>query len=94
MKEHPPLPRKVDGSFKVFSVMPLKNFLIAAPIVTTLGGLVLYKPNPLSLFVCGIGASATVVLGCEFQGETGYEIIRAYLNMRKTETLHLIEVQN
>ena len=42
MKEKRELPRNVDGSFKVFSVMPLKNFLIAAPIVTTLGGLVNY----------------------------------------------------
>ena len=83
MKEKRELPRYVDGSFKVFSVMPLKNFLIAAPIVTTLGGLVLYKPNPLSLFVCGIGASATVVLGCEFQGETGYEIIKSIFEYEK-----------
>lgn len=83
MKEKRELPRNIDGSFKVFSIMPLKNFLIAAPIVTGLGGVVACKPHPFSLFICGIGASATFVLGCEFQGETGYEIIKSILEYDK-----------
>ena len=83
MKEKRELPRNVDGSFKIFSVMPLKNFLIAAPIVTGFGGMVLFKPHPLSLFIAGIGASATVVLGCEFQGETGYEILKSIIEYQK-----------
>ena len=83
MKEKRELPRHIDGSLKVFSVMPLKNFLIAAPIVTTLGGMVLFKPHPLSLFVAGIGASATFVLGCEFQRETGYEILKSIVEYEK-----------
>jgi len=83
VKEKRELPRNVDGSFKIFSVMPLKNFLIAAPIVTTLGGMVLFKPHPLSLFIAGIGASATVVLGCEFQRETGYEILKSIVEYEK-----------
>lgn len=79
MKDKRELPRNVDGSLKVFSVMPLKNFLIAAPIVTGLGGMVVLKPHPLSLFIAGIGASATVIAGCEFQGETGFEILKSMI---------------
>lgn len=83
MKDKRELPRHVDGSLKVFSIMPLKNFLIAAPIVTGLGGMVVLKPHPLSLFIAGIGASATIISGCEFQGETGFEILKSMIEYEK-----------
>ena len=83
MEEKRELPRHIDGGLKLFSVMPLKNFLIAAQIVTTLGGIVACRPHPLSLFVAGIGASATFVLGCEFQRETGYEILKSIVEYEK-----------
>ena len=83
MKEKRELPRHIDGGLKVFSVMPLKNFLIAAPIVTGLGGMVVIKPHPLSLFIAGIGASATVISCCEFQGETGFQILKSMIEYEK-----------
>ena len=83
MKEKRELPRHIDGSLKVFSVMPLKNFLIASPIVTGLGGMVVVKPHPLSLFIAGIGASATIILGCEFNGETGLQILKSMIEYEK-----------
>ena len=83
MKEKRELPRNVDSSIKIFSVMPLRNFVVTVPILAGLGGVVLVKPHPLSLFIAGVTASATVILGCEFHKETGLEIVKSMIEYEK-----------
>ena len=50
MKEKRELPRNVDNTIKICSVMPLKNLLFVSPLVTAIGGMVLLEPSPFSLF--------------------------------------------
>ena len=83
MKEKRELPRNVDNTIKICSVMPLKNLLIVSPVVTTIGGMVLLEPSPFSLFVGGITASFTIALGCEFNRESGLDILKSIIEYRK-----------
>lgn len=83
MKEKREIPRHLDEGIKIFSVMPIKNLLFVSPVIAGLGGIALLKPSPFSLFSCGIGASLTVILGCEFHRETGLEILKSIIEYEK-----------
>lgn len=83
MKEKRELPRNIDNTIKICSVMPLKNLIIVSPIAMTIGGMVLLEPSPFSLFVGGITASFTIALGCEFNRESGLDILKSIIEYRK-----------
>ena len=83
MKEKRELPRNVDNTIKICSVMPLKNLLFVSPVVTAIGGMVLLEPSPFSLFAGGISASFVIALGCEFNKELGVDIFRSIIEYKK-----------
>lgn len=83
MKEKRELPRNVDNTIKICSVMPLKNLFIVSPVVAVIGGMVLLEPSPFSLFAGGISASFAIALGCEFNKESGLDIFRSIIEYKK-----------
>ena len=83
MKEKRELPRNVDNTINICSVMPLKNLFIVSPVVAVIGGMVLLEPSPFSLFAGGISASFAIALGCEFNKESGLDIFRSIIEYKK-----------
>lgn len=77
------LPQNVDSQIKICSVMPLKSLLIVSPVVAVIGGGVLIKPTPLSLFTGGISAAFVIGLGCEFNRELGIDILKSIIKYKK-----------
>lgn len=77
------LPQNVDSQIKICSVMPLKSLLIVSPVVAVIGGGVLIKPTPLSLFAGGIAGAFVIGLGCEFNNELGIDILKSIIRYKR-----------